>query len=225
MADDDEGYFRINGKGAQLVFANNNGKVQTPIDPKSGLPMLTVFHNVDDAAEKLEAAMCSCVARRICLRHKRRCSDGISDWVTQAWLLWSSSCSLFLGCMHSFLLMLSAHSSTCLWQLAVVANSYFQHTPAVRPNDTHFNLLSWSAVIATWQWSWFPTKHSLFALHGTLNLSPLLNVRTNLSLSSRCSMPAPRSNGCANWEVQHQKNWWEQLWGETTKVQSILFNW
>ena len=62
MADDDEGYFRINGKGAQLVFANNNGKVQTPIDPKSGLPMLTMFHNIDDAAEKLEVAMHSCVA-------------------------------------------------------------------------------------------------------------------------------------------------------------------
>ena len=31
----------IKGKGAQLVFANNNGKVQTPIHPKSGLPMLT----------------------------------------------------------------------------------------------------------------------------------------------------------------------------------------
>ena len=43
-----EGYFRINGKGAQLVFANNNGKVQTPIDPKSGLPMLTMFHNIDE---------------------------------------------------------------------------------------------------------------------------------------------------------------------------------
>ena len=62
MADDDEGYFRINGKGAQLVFANNNGKVQTPIDPKSGLPMLTMFHNIDDAAEKLEIAMHSCAA-------------------------------------------------------------------------------------------------------------------------------------------------------------------
>ena len=62
VVDDDEGYFRINGKGAQLVFANNNGKVQTPIDPKSGLPMLTMFHNVDDAAEKLEIAMHSCVA-------------------------------------------------------------------------------------------------------------------------------------------------------------------
>ena len=35
MADHDEGHFQINGQGAQLVFANNNGKVQTPLDPKS----------------------------------------------------------------------------------------------------------------------------------------------------------------------------------------------
>ena len=43
--------------GAQLVFANNNGKVQTPIDPKSGLPMLTIFHNIDK--DRLELAVLS----------------------------------------------------------------------------------------------------------------------------------------------------------------------
>ena len=91
MANNDEGCFRINGKGAQLVFANNNGKVQTPIDPKSGLPMLTLFHNVDDAAEKLEAAMhsqaCSHQStdcgptnertRRICLFTSPRLTNGL----------------------------------------------------------------------------------------------------------------------------------------------------
>ena len=45
-----------------MELCHNNGKVQTPIDPKSGLPMLTMFHNIDDAAEKLEIAMYSCVA-------------------------------------------------------------------------------------------------------------------------------------------------------------------
>ena len=48
--------------------------------------------------------------------------------------------------------------------VAVAAILYFQHTPAVRSNDTCFNFLGWSAVILTWQWFPSPMKSGWFAL-------------------------------------------------------------
>ena len=62
MARDDDGCFGINGQSTQLAFANNSGRVQTPCNPKSMLPMPTMFHNVNEAAENLEVAMHLCVA-------------------------------------------------------------------------------------------------------------------------------------------------------------------
>ena len=52
--------------------------------------------------------------------------------------------SLSLGCMHSFLLLLSAHSSTCSWQLqqTTVSNTLLLFNLMT---FNHFNNLSWDS--------------------------------------------------------------------------------
>ena len=64
------------------------------------------------------------------------------------WLLWSSSLSL--GCMHSFLLLLSTHFSTCSWQLWQTAISNTLLLFNLMTFD-HFNNLSWdSFTLMVW---------------------------------------------------------------------------
>ena len=94
---------------------------------------------------------------------------------------------LIVSRLHAFFLVVAVRSSLHML-VAVAAISYFQHTPAVRSNEICFNLFSRSIVILTWQWSPFPIMLSLFAACGTMNLSPLLNVRANSSLSTSSSM-------------------------------------
>ena len=86
--------------------------------------------------------------------------------------------------LHAFFLVVAAWSSLHVL-VAVAVIPCFQHTPAVRSNDICLDRLS--RFILTWQQSRFPLMFASFATCGTRNQSPLLNVRTNSSLSISCS--------------------------------------
>ena len=55
-----DGWFRINGESAQLVFANGN-IVNVPFDASTNLPMLHSFEDATAAAQQLETCLHSCV--------------------------------------------------------------------------------------------------------------------------------------------------------------------
>ncbi len=58
------GSYRINGEdGGHFHFSSDGGIVSTPLDPSTGLPFLTVFRNVDQAATAFELGLYSCVTQ------------------------------------------------------------------------------------------------------------------------------------------------------------------
>jgi hypothetical protein len=62
MRDAGIGDYCINGEdGGRFVYANGGGVVRTPLDPATGLPMLTMFHDAETSAENFEAGLYSCV--------------------------------------------------------------------------------------------------------------------------------------------------------------------
>jgi len=60
MTTDNDGYYRINGESTKFVFANNNGELPMPFHPNTGLPMLTMFRNIKEAAKQLEVMSYTC---------------------------------------------------------------------------------------------------------------------------------------------------------------------
>ena len=61
MEDDSHGDYRINGEHAYFIFANNNGRLDTPFHPATNLPMITMFKSIEDASSKLENSLYACV--------------------------------------------------------------------------------------------------------------------------------------------------------------------
>ena len=61
MPDDDAGHCKMNGAQAKFVFANDNGKVETPIGQTMNPPAIAMFQNGKSLSEKMAVAMHLCV--------------------------------------------------------------------------------------------------------------------------------------------------------------------
>jgi hypothetical protein len=60
----DSGYFSINGAdGGSFHFRSDGGVVSTPLDPTTGLPVLTLFPDADAAAASFEQGLYACVSQ------------------------------------------------------------------------------------------------------------------------------------------------------------------
>ena len=62
MPTSNDGYYRINGEEAKVVFKSNSGEVMTPFSPTSNLPSVTLFRDVNESQKQLATSLYACVA-------------------------------------------------------------------------------------------------------------------------------------------------------------------
>ena len=62
MKDEDDEWYRINDKRAELQFKDRK-IVKTPINLKSNLPYIFLFQNVDESLEAINTSLYNCISK------------------------------------------------------------------------------------------------------------------------------------------------------------------